>query len=131
MDPRLLHLIACDDVHCDSANLHRINVYGLVYRIHAKKTKLFPLIHSRLTILMVLVGCVGAHNLFVRITEERTGRVVFRSPTRRIKFVGDADTAHPIVFRVLNCSFPAAGLYWIEAVLSGELIGGQPIIVTA
>jgi hypothetical protein len=52
--------------------------------------------------------------IMYRIVSDATGGVIFQGPTRRLPIGGGPDQLLGLRFRVVNCTFPAAGLYWIE-----------------
>jgi hypothetical protein len=56
-----------------------------------------------------------------------SGRIVFRSSPRQVRFVGAQEAVLGIVFRIRDCSFPMAGLCWIEVLFAGSVIARQKI----
>jgi hypothetical protein len=130
MEPEVRYLIVCDQVHIDPQNLQRIDVLGLMTTLRSTASPPFPLV--RLCILVLLTAGAAAGqtgDLSVRIVQESTGRLVFRSGPRRIRFVNDPEDTSGAVFRVQNCSFPAAGLYWVECLFSGTVLARQRLSV--
>jgi hypothetical protein len=67
--------------------------------------------------------------LVLRIVEERSASTVFRTRPRQVRFVGDPASIGGLVIRIQNCSFPAAGLYWIEVLFAGSVIARQRLVV--
>jgi hypothetical protein len=81
-----------------------------------------------LSILVVLTAGDAAGQtgeLSVRIVQASTDRVIFRARPRRIRFVSDPEDISGAEFRALNCSLPAAGLYWVECLFSGTVLARQ------
>jgi len=125
MPLEVLHLIACERVEPDPNNFHRVNIFGLITSIRSTAVPSFPVVHPLLRALIVWTGGQGNGELSLRITEDRTASGVFRTRPRRIRFVGDVAAIGGVVFDIRNCVFPAAGLYWVEVLFSGQVIA-QP-----
>jgi hypothetical protein len=53
-------------------------------------------------------------------------RLVFASPEQTIH-IQDRLQVKWVLFRLSNCPFPAAGLYWIQFYCAGELVADQPL----
>ncbi len=67
----------------------------------------------------------GTGELVLRIFHNQTGRIVYRSLPRQVRFVGSPDAILGVVFRVRNCSFLEGGLYWVELLFAGAVIARQ------
>ena len=130
MNPVVRYLLLCDDVQADPNNVLRLNVVGLITHIRATGNPPFPVVRPVFCAMLILTGCEGPGELSLRVVEDATGRVIFRNPTRRVRFTGPADDAVGVVFRVLNCRFDAPGLYWVELIFSGMVIASQPLTLT-
>jgi hypothetical protein len=131
MEPEVRYLILCDSVQTDPVNFLRVDVLGLMTHIRSTATPPFPVVRPRFSVLVILTGCRGVGELSLRIVQAATGRVVFRNQPRRVRFGDDPDEAVGIVFRIQNCSFPAAGVYLIELIYSGAVIARQRLRLTA
>jgi hypothetical protein len=127
MEPEVRHFVLCDDVRTDPSNYQRINVLGLITSIRSTADPPFPVVHPLLCALVILTGGQGTGELVLRIFHAPTGRVVFRSPTRQVRFLGDPEAVLGTLFRIRNCSFPEAGLYWVEVVFGGSVIARQKL----
>jgi hypothetical protein len=131
MEPEVLYFILCDTVRPDPANLHRFNIFGLIAHLRSRAAPPFPLVRPQFSILIVLTGCQGEGELSVRIIREETATSVFRNAPRRVRFSGALQDAVAFSFGVRDCSFPAAGLYWVECVFSGTVLARQRLSVIA
>jgi hypothetical protein len=131
MEPDVLHLILCDGVRTDPHNYHRLNVLGLVTSIRSTAMPPFPVVHPLLVALVVWVGGQGTGDLALRIVEDSSGRIVFRTRPRQARFVGDPSAVGGVVFHARNCSFPAAGLSWVEVLFAGSVIARQRLFLRA
>jgi hypothetical protein len=65
----------------------------------------------------------------LRIMEHGANNTVFRTRPRQARFVGNAQAIGGIVFRIQNCTFPAAGLYWVEVAFAGSVVARQRLVV--
>jgi hypothetical protein len=131
MEPEVRYLILCDDVRAGVNNLHRIDVMGLITHIRSTATPAFPHARPLFCVLVILTGCQGVGELSLRIVQAESGQLVFRNQPRQVRFAGDPQEAVGFVFRVQGCSFPAAGLYWVEFVYSGTVIARHPVSLLA
>lgn len=126
----VVYFLLCDDVAPDPFNLHRYNVYGLLVHVRSRATPPFPLVLGAFCVLFLATECQSDFDLSIRIIETASGRVVFRTPPRSIRFRGSARHVHGVRFRIQNCSFPAAGLYWVEAVVNGSTAARQSMYLS-
>ncbi len=131
MEPEVLYLILCNRVKMDPNNYHRYNVFGLVTSIRSAVTPPFPVIHPELLAFVVWTGGRGVGELVLRVLEDRSSTAVFRTRPRQVRFVGDPTAVGGVLFRIRNCSFPAAGLYWVEVLFAGSLIARQRLFLRA
>jgi hypothetical protein len=131
MKPKIRYFILCDDVRTDPANFLRLDVVGLIVNMRPKGDPAFPFVRPLFCTLVVLTGCRGEDELFIRIIQAKTGKIVFRNEARHVKFSGSPRDALGIVFKIGNCSFPAKGVYWVELFFSGSVIARKPLRLLA
>ena len=131
MEPEVRYLILCDEVEVAPANFHRLNVRGLLTHIRSRNRLGFPVLCSHFCVLLLLVECQGQGEIALRIVQGGTGSVIYRNQPRLVRFAGAPKDVVPIAFHLRNCSFPSAGVYWVECLYSGTVIGRQPLTVTA
>jgi hypothetical protein len=125
------YLILCDEVHADPANNLRVDVQGLMTHIRSAASPPFPMVRPHFCVLVILTDCRGESELSLRIVQAETGKVVFRNRPRRVRFAGASREAVGITFRLRDCSFPAAGLYWVEFLESDEVKAKQALTLTS
>jgi hypothetical protein len=130
MEPEVRYLILCDDVRADPNNFLRLNVFGLITHIRSTATPAFPVTRPQFCVLVMLTGCQGTGKLGLRILRAETGKIVFRNQPRRVRFVGSPQDAVGFAFRIQDCSFPSAGLYWVELVFDGTVLARQGLSLT-
>jgi hypothetical protein len=128
-EPEVRHLLLCDDVRTDPDNYHRIHVLELITTIRSTAAPPFPVVRPLLCALVILTGGQGTGELRLRIFQDRTGRISFRSRPRPVRFVGAPEAVLGAVFRIRDCSFREAGLY-VEAVFAGSVIARQKLWLT-
>ena len=129
MDPRVRHFILCEEVRIDPANNLRTDVLGLLSNIRLRANQSFPFVRPVLCALLVTTGFKGSGELYVRIVREDPYRILFGLPPRQVRFVSEPNESTGLTFHVKDCSFPEAGVYWVECVFSGEVIARQPLNV--
>src|SRR5438045_2436595 len=121
MEPEIVYLIACDDVRVDPLNLHRISLHGLMARLQSRSNPAFPVTRPEFCVFAMFTGGQGPVEIAVRIVGDVTGQSIFRTVPRRIRFTGKPNDVTGATFRIRSCTFPAAGLYWIEC-LAGQTV---------
>lgn len=125
MEPEIVCLIPCDGITADPSNIHRLTAHGLVIRLRATGNPQFPFRRPRMDVLAVLAGGMGVHTITVRVVADRTGHVILQTTPRRFRFAGGAADVSGAVFHILGCTFPAAGVYWVECLAGATVIGRQ------
>jgi hypothetical protein len=126
-----LHLIPCDDVVPDPSNYHRLTVAGLLTVIRARTAVPFPVVQPVFCVLLLVTGGQGGGELELHITQDLTGNQIFRTRRRQVRFVGDPTAILPIKFEIRNCSFPAAGLYWLDVMWQGSTVARKKLFLRA
>jgi hypothetical protein len=127
MEPEIRHLIVCDNARVDSSNYHRINVFGLTTTVRSTAVPAFPVVRPCICVLLIVTGGQESGVLRVRIVHQVSKRLVFQSLPRSVRFVGDPEAVLGMLFRIRDCSFPMAGLYWVEVVFGATVIGRQKL----
>jgi hypothetical protein len=131
MGPDVLYLILCDAAQADPQNYNRLNVLGLMTSIRSTAQPPFPVVRPQFLAAVIWIGGHGAGVLQLRIVADRSGHTIFRTRPRQVRFVGDPAAVGGITFRIQNCSFPAAGLYWVEVLFAGGVIARQRLFLRA
>src|SRR5262249_25875737 len=73
------YLILCDDIVADPINPHKLIFTGLLSHIRSAFVPPFPIIHREFSALIVLTNCSGEQDIFLRIVENVTGQVTYRT----------------------------------------------------
>ncbi len=126
--PVVRYLIVCEDVLLEPTNSGKgVTLVGLISAIRALSG--FPVRYSELCVFVQLTECRGTGRIRIEIVEADTDRVVFRTRIRSVTFGNDPLDIVGIPFRIRNCEFPAAGLYWVQFWYNEEPIDQQPILL--
>lgn len=129
MTPEVLYLILCDQVQTDPSNYHRLTILGLITSIRSSADPPFPVVQPLFCALVLLTGGRGSGELDVRVVENQTGTIIFRTRRREVRFIGDPAAVLGMRFHIRNCSFPAGGLYWVEVVYEGTVLARQKLFL--
>src|SRR5262245_31929396 len=127
MQPHILYLILCDKVEADPNNYHRLNVFGLLTSLRSSVTPPFPVVQPLFCALVILTGGQGTGEMLVRVRRDQTEEIIFSTRPRQVRFVGDPRAVVGMLFRLENCCFPQAGLYWVEVVYRDSVLARQQL----
>jgi hypothetical protein len=89
----------------------------------------FPVVQQELLALVIWTGGQGAGELMLRIVEDRSANTVFLTRPPKVRFVGDSSAIGGVKFRIRNCAFHAAGLYWVEVLFAGSVVARQRLFL--
>jgi hypothetical protein len=131
MHPVVRHLIVCDDIQFDPQNPRRATIVNLLQAIYALDQPPFPLLQRELCVLVQLTECRGKGEFWVQIVQADTGKVVRRTRTRSHDFGNDPLEVTGIPFRIRDCPFPEAGLYWVQFWYNNHMIAEEPLALRA
>jgi len=118
--PDLQFSVLCDDV--------RQEIYGkliLIGLFEAIRAKVFPVRHPVLYIVNRWRNGEGTFVERTRLVSARNEKIDER-PEARFTLPG-MHTSHTVIHRLPNIQFDAAGTYWVEISLDGELRHRYPI----
>jgi hypothetical protein len=131
MRPLVQYLITCDDVQTDPNNPLRVNVLGLITTIRSTANPPFPVSRPVFCVLLIMTRCQGTRDLSIRIVQNATGDIIFENRPRTVRFAGNPQEAVGVTFRIRDCTFPAAGLYWVEVHYSQSRLSRRPLQLLA
>jgi hypothetical protein len=127
--PVVRYLIVCEDVQIDPDNSRRVSLVGLISAIHSLEQPPFPILYRELCVFLQLTGCRGAAEGQIEIQHADSGQVVFRTQARTIPFGSDPLEIVGVTFRIRNCLFQEAGLYWVQFRYNGQVIAQQALLL--
>jgi hypothetical protein len=125
--PRVQAMVICDAVAESDQE------YG-VFRLDGVRSEMeahtFPYTRPRLCVFLEMSGHPGEASCRIEINRSETDEVMYRTTPRAISFDGPI-TVVPVVFRLRNCSFPRAGVYYVQIFHEKKLIGERRLRVFA
>ncbi len=125
--PIVRQMLVCDRAAHRPGGPNKIDVMGLVHAIHVGPPRTFPYTHPELSVYIVLTGGVGGGRCRVVVTDADTDAPVFGTPTHTVQFPVDRSAVAGVVFRVMGCTFPRPGLYWVQFENDGAVIRQEPL----
>ena len=123
--PRVQAMVICD--HIEESD-EEIGVYHLAGVRSSLHVPVFPALCTRLGVFVQMSGHRGEAPCSVRIRQELTDDAIYQTRPKAISFL-DPTLVVPVVFRLRNCIFPAAGLYFIEILHEKKLIGERRFLL--
>ncbi len=127
--PVCRYLIVCDRVTADPSSPLKVNLMGVVSAIKSTATPRFPVHRPELAVYSQFTDCHGPVVGHLRVTSADDGRLIASIPDRALPLPNDPLDVAGVLFRVRNCTFPAAGLYWIELWCEGKRLQEAPLNV--
>jgi hypothetical protein len=128
--PRARYLIVCDEVLTDPQRPGKLIIVGLASLVVWPTGATTPLRLEKLVVLLILTDGRGAGMGRIVCRNEETGAPVFGSPPTRISFEGkDPSGHHAVTFKLLDCRFPAPGVYVVQFLFDDALVQEQLVTV--
>ena len=123
--PRVQAMVLCDHVEESSDELETFDLSGVRTDIRASS---FPHVYPKLFVFAHMSGHAGIAMCRVAVNQPSTDVVIRESPSREIFFDGPTSVV-PVIFRLRNCSFPSAGVYYVQMYHEAKLIGERPLFL--
>ncbi len=117
--PRVQAMVVCDAIRESD---DEIGVYHLGGVRTSLEVPAFPALCPRLAVFVQMSGHRGEAACSVGVRHAATDEIVYQTKPKPIAFL-DPTLVVPAVFRLRNCVFPAAGLYYIGILHEKKLIG--------
>jgi hypothetical protein len=127
--PTVRYLIVCEDVQTDPQHALRVTLVGLLSAIRSIDDPPFPLLYRELCVYVQLAECRGPGDGHIEIRHADSDRVVFQTRTRTLPLGTDPLALFAVSFRIQNCLFPEAGLYWVQLWYNGAVLAQHPILL--
>ena len=125
--PVVRYMLLCDDWRLDPANNRRITIIGLISNIRALDDPPYPLLYRELCVFLALTEGYGQGQGKIVCVYEESGAVVFETRLRPIAFGPDPLEVVGVPFRIRDCTFPSAGIYFVQFWYEGELVEERPL----
>jgi len=129
IEPIIRHMILCDDVRQDPANPLRINILGLMSTIAAPEGGAFPLRHPEFSVYIQTTSGRGHGTWQVLIEDADSEELIFEGDSHPFSFGTNPLELMALRFRIRNCLFPHAGLYWVHLRWEGKTLANQPLLL--
>jgi hypothetical protein len=127
--PFVRHMLLCDDADRDPKDPGKVNIFGLLTAVSRQGVDLaFPVKHS-FTVYLVLTGGRGEGEMQIVATLADSGAGIYESPRYSIRFDNDPLKTKGVIVYVHTCSFPQAGLYWVEFWYNGKMLAHEALEV--
>jgi hypothetical protein len=127
--PLVRYLIVCDDIRTGPDNPQRVSLVGLCSAIRSLADPPFPVCHEELCVFVQLTGCRGPGQGRIEIVHADSGRMDYRSPTWPLPLPSDPLEVVGLPFRLRNCVFREAGLYWVQFWYDEQCLAQQPLLL--
>lgn len=128
LQPVVRYLIVCEDVQTDPDNPRRVTLVGLISNLRSLEEPPFPILYRELCIFLQLTGCRGSAEGYIVVQQADSDQMVFRTATRTVPFSNDPLEVVGVTFRIRDCLFPEAGLYWVQFWYKDQMLAQQPLI---
>jgi hypothetical protein len=121
--PRVHAMVICDSIQRipDVEPVH--NLVGVRTRILAEE---FPYTHPLLCVYLQVTGHPGTASGDVTLEHARTGLALAKQSLPNVPFEGPL-VILPLSVRFRRCTFPEAGIYFIQVHFEGKLLGERSL----
>jgi uncharacterized protein DUF6941 len=126
VQPHVRFMAICEDMAIENK---KISLLHLILNLVAKDSPPFPVIVPQICVFIGLTEARGAAEFFLKIVHADSDTAVFTSKKRAHDFGHDPLKVHGIPFRIHNCTFATAGLYWIQFWFNSALLGQQDLFL--
>jgi hypothetical protein len=127
--PVVRHILICEDIRVDPANPQRVSLLNLIGVIRSLAQPPFPFRYPEFCVYVQLTECRGGGDVRLEIEEADTGTSIFQTLTRTVSLGNDPLKARGLPFRIRNCSFPSAGLYWLQFWYNNIKLDQEPFVL--
>jgi hypothetical protein len=119
-------LILCDEIEEHVGEEEVLDLRGVRTHIWAGS---FPYTHPQLWVYLQMSGHEGTVTERVVVTSEANDEIIAYLETGVIQFQGPL-TLVELAFSLLNCVFPAPGVYWFQVFMNEKLVSERRFSVT-
>jgi uncharacterized protein DUF6941 len=123
--PRVQAMVVCDDVEDTDEDFEALNLVGVRAVITAS---MFPMVRSQLCVFLQMSGHQGEARCHIEIECVATDDVIHETEPLTFQFVAPTIVV-PGYFRLANCVFSTAGLYYVQIYSDTKLIGERPLFL--
>lgn len=125
--PVLKSIFVCDDVVATMATQGKLTILN-VFDLYRPADTEPPYVLAKLCVFATLSGVIRDYELQVVVVNAQSREVAFTSPVRMLR-IRDRNHVMNVVFRLVNCRFPEAGVYVVELHCDGEFMDDRLLTV--
>ncbi len=111
-------MVLCDEVATRPDEEAVFGLRGVRTHLHARS---FPYTHPRLSVYLQVTGHEGSASGRVVVPREATEEEMAQVPIDEFQFLGPLTVIH-LQVEIMDCEFPAPGVYWPQVVLNEKLV---------
>jgi hypothetical protein len=123
--PRVRSAVICDDVHQRAGEPETFDLVGVRCEIRASS---FSYTHPLLCLYLQVTGRQGSVSAHV-VARRGEDEEILRTADQDVAFSGPLDPAH-IWWEMEDCTFPSAGVYYVQLFFGDRLSGEWPLILS-
>lgn len=101
----------------------------LILNLRARAGQLYPLFLREFCVFAVLSEVRGPGTIRLKTVHADSSADVFSTRPRLVAFGTDPLEAYGVPFRLRNCLFPMAGLYWIQFCFDEDMLFQQELFL--
>jgi hypothetical protein len=127
--PIVRYMLLCDEV-LQTPSSGKLTIVGLTSSVRWPSGLSIPLRLDRLVVMLILTDGRGKGSAQVICYNEQSGVDIFGSAEIEVSFEGrDPTRYYGVQFKLLNCKFPAPGVYIVRFLFGGTKIHEVPVTV--
>jgi len=127
--PIVRSMIVCEELIRDPWNPKRLSLINVIHSIRSNGVPAYPLRYQGFDVFMQLSECRGKCKLEIRIRAADTDAVVFQTKSRIMQAPNTPLLVQGLYWRIRKCTFPSAGLYWVQFWIDDQMLAQQPIVL--
>lgn len=129
LEPVVRFVLLAEDWERRKGSANRINVLGLLSNLDVYDEPPLPVYVAELCCIVGLTEWRGKGAVSLQCLFEETGQVTFRTNPRTVAMENDPLRVVIIPFRIRDCFFPNVGVYSIQFLYAGKVLGECPLRV--
>jgi hypothetical protein len=127
--PTVRNMIVCEEIITDPRNSNRVSLVNLINSIRSLSQPRFPVRFPLFCIFVQMSECRGKHTLRIEVRVADTDMIILGTTLSEVSFPKAPLLVHGVRFRIRNCTFPAAGLYWVQLWVDDHMLAQQPLVL--
>jgi hypothetical protein len=109
-----------------------LSLLRVVHAIRPARGAGYPVVQPQLAVFAQLTGGRGVGSVRVELRHADSDAVIHRTRSAEAGFdANDPLAVRGVRIRILNLTFPVAGLYWVQLWYDGEVLAQAPVLLRA